>query len=79
METNNEYYSRLNDRFHGRERRLLDLGYAYKRIEELNIAVFTLKRIGLKHPHTIAAGAVIHADDRSWNDIVQAAEHHATA
>lgn len=76
METSNQYYGRMNDRFDGRSKRLRSLGFEYVRVDEFNLAIFTIKRLGMKQAHTIPAAAVSYAEDRAWNDLLEAAERY---
>lgn len=67
--TSNEYYGGLNRRFDRRARLLRRLGFAYKRIEEANIAVFARGRIN--RPESIPAAVLHHADNLAWINVLR--------
>lgn len=64
--TSNEYYGGLNRRFEKRANLLRKLGWKYERLEKYNCAVFV--RNSYHKGRTIAAGTVMNADRRVWND-----------
>ena len=71
MLSSNQYYGGLNRRFDQRAKRLASVGYRYERIEAYGIAVFCRNTDYERKLRTIPASAVMHADRRSWIDLLK--------
>jgi hypothetical protein len=68
LESSNDHYRRINERFDSRVGTLHVLGFKREVIEDLNLAVYVKRCGGLSKPRVVQTAFLSFADDRSWLD-----------